>query len=423
MNPHPEHNLFPGDKKIVVTGVGAVCSIGSSVPEIWDGLLSGKSGSRPIQGFDAAGFGPAAAQVQDLPATKTDISPQLAKTMGKHLSLLLKSAGEAFEHSGIQPGTFPPGDAGFFAGMGMVDYSIDDLLPAVRRSLTATNDLDYDNFFSRGYQEIYPLWPLGMLNNVAFCQAAIHFGLQGENCVFSPHGDAGVLALYEAVQVLREGRAKFVAAGGVSEEISPLSIARARLKGVIANRCEPDQEKVNNSVFLGECGAMLILEPLSLAGNRGVKPMAEICGFGFSCEMDTIKGCVSTRAVSSSMQAAFSDAGIGPDNIDLVILGGAGHENALEAVQSVFNVGDRAPVVLTSRQVLGEMYAAAPVMDAIIGMHILASSQIPKALAASLNGNISTAAQVRRGTARVLVHAAGYEGQSASLIIERPAGL
>ena len=81
---------------------------------------------------------------------------------------------------------------GFFAGMGTVDYHLEDLLPAVAKSLSQSGDLDYDRFFSAGYQEIYPLWPLGMLNNVAFCQAAIHFGLRGENAVFSPHGDAGI---------------------------------------------------------------------------------------------------------------------------------------------------------------------------------------------------------------------------------------
>ena len=347
---------------------------------------------------------------------KTDIPHQLAKTMGKHLSLLLKSAGEAFEHSGFRPGTFSPGDAAFFAGMGMVDYSIDDLLPAVRGSLDPTNELDYDRFFSRGYQEIYPLWPLGMLNNVVFCQAAIHFGLQGENCVFSPHGDAGVLALYEAVQVLREGRAKFAAAGGVSEEISPLSLARARLKGVIGNRLE------HGASFLGECGAMLILEPLALAEHRGAKPLAGICGFGFSCEKDMKNGSVSALAASSSIEAALSDAGIGPDGIDLVLLGGSGHENALNAVQSVFNASGNVPIALSSASLLAKLMPPLPIMDAIIGIHILASlAGIPKGLGASLNGNTSAAASLRTGNARVLVHAAGYEGQCASLIIEKPA--
>ncbi len=114
--------------------------------------------------------------------------------MGTHLSLLLVSIREALGNAGIVPEMFEPEDFGFFAGMGMVDYHIEDLLPAVQKSLNQASDLDYDRFFSAGFQEIYPLWPLGMLNNVAFCQAAIHFGLRGENCVFAPHGDAGIQA-------------------------------------------------------------------------------------------------------------------------------------------------------------------------------------------------------------------------------------
>ena len=223
----------PLPDQIVITGLGAVCSLGNSVREICLGLTSGKSGFREIVGLDAGGFGCLAAQVKNLPALKTDIHPQLARSMGTHLSLLLISMEEALGNAAIAPDMFDPGDFGFFAGMGMVDYHIEDLLSSVLKSLSHNGDLDYDRFFSTGYQEIYPLWPLGMLNNVAFCQAAIHFGLQGENCVFSPHGDAGIQAVAEAVKVLGEGKAKVALAGGVGEEVSPLSLARAKLKGLI----------------------------------------------------------------------------------------------------------------------------------------------------------------------------------------------
>jgi 3-oxoacyl-(acyl-carrier-protein) synthase len=83
----------------------------------------------------------------------------------------------------------------------------------------------------------------------------------------------------------------------------------------------------------------------------------------------------------------------------------------MEAVRSLFSATDRRPFVLSSRNILGEIYAAAPVMDAIIAIHIMASSQIPKGLSASQQGNTSAAA-------RVLVHAASYEGQCASMVIE-----
>ena len=256
---------YPLADRVAITGLGAVCSLGNSVPEIVEGFLSGKSGAAEITGFDGGGFGCLAAQVKNLPPFKTDVPPQLSLVMGKHLALLMAAAGEALRRAGIAPGMFAPGDMGFFAGMGMVDYHVEDLLPAVLKSLNRDGDLDYDKFFLDAYREIYPLWPLGMLNNVAFCQASIHFGLGGENSVFCPHGDGGVMAVYEAACVLKEGRAKMALAGGVSEEVSPLALARAKLKRLIGQRAEIAAP----AGFLGESGAMLVLEPHSKAVERG----------------------------------------------------------------------------------------------------------------------------------------------------------
>ena len=83
----------------------------------------------------SASSGFLAAQVKNPPAIKTDIHPQLARSMGKHLSLLLASTEEALGGAGIGSGMFDPQDIGFFAGMGMVDYHVEDLLPAVLKSL------------------------------------------------------------------------------------------------------------------------------------------------------------------------------------------------------------------------------------------------------------------------------------------------
>ncbi len=109
-----------------------------------------------------------------------------------------------FSSRGLENASIPREEIGFFAGMGMVDYEVDDLLPAVLKSLNATGDLDYSAFYSKGYTEIYPLWPLSMLNNISFCQVATSLDLQGENTVFSPHADSGAMAVAEGMKALRD---------------------------------------------------------------------------------------------------------------------------------------------------------------------------------------------------------------------------
>lgn len=416
----PQSRPSPLPDQVVITGLGAVCSLGNSVREICRGLASGESGLREIVGFDAGGFGCLAAQVKDLPSIKTDIHPQLSKSMGTHLSLLLLSMEEALGNAAIVPDMFDPKDFGFFAGMGMVDYHIEDLLSSVLKSLSPGGDLDYDRFFSAGYQEIYPLWPLGMLNNVAFCQAAIHFRLQGENCVFSPHGDAGIQAVAEAVKVLGEGKAKVALAGGVGEEVSPLSLARAKLKGLIgppdlkwgakSANCAP------SGIGLGECGAMLVLEPLQGAVERGANILARVHGFGFSCHRDDKVNFTSRQAICSAMEGALSQAEVRPDQIDLIMLGSY-CQNEIEAVREIFGKEAEAPIAVSSARALGEMLAAGPILNTAIGLSTPDLSTLKMDI-----WQAGASPGIPSSSSLVLVNGLSYEGRCASMIIGKTSG-
>ncbi len=404
--------------------MGAVCSLGNSIMEIGRGLTSGKSGIGEITAFDAGASGFLAAQVKNPPAIKTDIHPQLARSMGKHLSLLLASTQEALGWAGIGSGMFDPQDICFFAGMGMVDYHVEDLVAAVLKSLNQSGDLDYDRFFSAGCQEIYPLWPLGMLNNVVFCQAAIHFGLRGENCVFSPHGDAGIQAVAQAVKILGEGKAKVALAGGVSEEISPLSLARAKLKGLIRppeyKSGAGSQKGAAAGIVLGECGAMLVLEPLSGAIDRGANILARVAGFGFACEKERGGDFASRQAIFSAINGALSQAELGAGQIDLIMFGSLS-QNELEAVREIFDMDLEAPIMVATAKTLGETLAAGPILNTAIGLSIPDLAVLPRDLCPYL--------PLRGGpprgpsnTSRVLINGISYEGRCASMVVEKTAG-
>ncbi|MGC9195381.1 MAG: beta-ketoacyl synthase N-terminal-like domain-containing protein [Syntrophobacteraceae bacterium] len=385
---------------VAITGLGAVCSLGNSVQEIVEALLCARSAA-----VEVPEFGCFAAKAQNLSAIKTDVPPQLARTMGKHLSLLMASVGEALGAASIDQAMFDPGDMGFFAGMGMVDYHVEDLLPAVLRSLKGDGAIDYDRFFLQGYREIYPLWPLGMLNNVAFCQASIHFGLRGENSVFCPHGDAGVRAVYEAACAVEEGRAKIALAGGVSEEISPLSLARAKLKGVIGPHIP--------AAFLGEAGAMMVLEPFATAVGRGASILGRTLGFGFSSERSNDGRFASKQAISSAIGAALADAGLAPAGIDLVMLSSF-NESELEAVREVFAFQAARPVIVAAPYVVGDTLAAGPALNAAIALSISGAAKFSPNL-----GLFAREGDLKAFTlGRVLINGISCEGGCGSMIIE-----
>ncbi|MBI5408741.1 MAG: hypothetical protein HZA14_05185 [Nitrospirae bacterium] len=398
--------------KVVITGMGIVSSLGLTAAETWDALLSGKCGILPIADFDVSGFGcKSAAQVHGLNPSELGVHPRDARIMDKHSHMLLKCGQDAFREGGMV-GLLPE-DIGFFAGMGMVDYKIDDLMPAVLKSLDSHGDLNYDSFYTGAYQEIFPLWPLSMLNNISFCQIAINLGIKGENTVFSPHADSGAQAIIEGVNTILGKKAQAVLAGGVSEKVSPLSTARASWFGA--------------SSPLGEGCGVIALELLSSAKQRGVPYFAAITGYACTFGKDERSNCPTAEAVSNAMEQALAKASLKPSDIDLVIAHGDGTDigdrNEIEAIHHTFSKCIDKINAYSSKGALGHMLAGAPAVDVILGAYIIQHGIIP---AVCNTGSIDKSVKfnlvkepLKADVKRVLINSFSCEGQCVSLIIEK----
>ncbi|MEW6713569.1 MAG: beta-ketoacyl synthase N-terminal-like domain-containing protein [Nitrospirota bacterium] len=411
------------DDRVVITGTGMVTSLGLSASETWNALLAGKSGIKPIDDFDAGGFDcRAAAQVNGLNPSDLGIHPRDARIMDKHSFMLMKCSHDAYRESRIDRASIEGEDIGFFAGMGMVDYNRDDLLPALLKSRDADGNLDYKKFFSGAYQEIHPLWPLSMLNNISFSQVAISLDIRGENAVFAPHADSGAAAIAEAVRALFERKAKIAIAGGVSEKVSPSSLARADLAGILSKAgnkreaaCRPFSAD-RNGTLLGEGCGILALELLSSAHARRASCKAMITGYGFAFD-----------ALSIAMRSAIENAGLIPSDIDVVIAHGdgthSGDKNEAEAINQIFSDCMEKIFVYSSKGALGNMFAGAPAVNIILGVHMLEHGLIPATLNAmpldkSVRFNLVHDKPLRASPKRIMVNSQSYEGQCASLIIE-----
>lgn len=172
---------------VVITGRAIVTPLGDCLESTWTALLSGTSGIGPITAFDASGFPcQLAASVSGINPESLDLPRRESRIMDLHSLILMKCAQEAMRDAALSGEGDSGLEIGFFAGIGMVDYRTDDLTGAVSASLDETRQIDYQRFYERAYQEIFPLWPLAMLNNIALCQVAVKLGLRGENSVFSP---------------------------------------------------------------------------------------------------------------------------------------------------------------------------------------------------------------------------------------------
>lgn len=429
---------------VVITGAGITTSLGHTVADVWAALLSGQTGIGPYQ-FHTAGVSsgsPActedgiAAPVSGLDPAGLGIHPRDARIMGKHAHMLIKASRDAHAAAGVARTAVTPEDIGFYAGMGMVDYAVDDLLPCVLKSLDEDGSIDYDRFYASGYREIYPLWPLSMLNNISFCQAAIGLVIRGENTVFSPHADSGALAVAEGVRTILESRALVVLAGGVSEVVSPLSLARGNFFNILATgsggktgqaaHCSPFGSNRQGTI-LGEGCGMITLELRSNADNRGAAYGAMITGYGLSCGRDDQASCPSVSGIRAAMLNALTAAELGPEDIDLIIAHGdgtlRGDRNEAEAIRQVFAGDTGQPPVYSSKAALGNLLAGAAAVDIILGMCMIEQGTVPPVAGSyvpdsSLKLTLADGRSVSPGPRRILINALSYEGQCSSLILE-----
>ncbi len=422
------------ENRVVITGAGIVCSLGSGVSEVWEALSSGKTGIKSIEGFDPRGFGCAfAAQVQPLNPADLGIHPRDSRIMDTHSYLLMKGCRDAFHQSHLEDALIPREEIGLFAGMGMVDYEAEDLLPAVLKSLNGAGDLDYSAFYSKGYTEIYPLWPLSMLNNISFCQVAMSLDIQGENTVFSPHADSGAMAVAEGLKALWDQRARVVLCGGVSEKVNPFSLGRAHLNGIL-NTTDPQNNQLcrpfdtgRKGTVLGEGCGVIALELESSARKRGVTCLASMTGYGSACEAEGRSSGPTARALGIAMREALERGGHKASDIGIVIAHGdgtvAGDRNEIEAIHTVFsNCIDRV-YVFSSKGSLGHLLAGAPLVDAILGISMLRTGFVPRTLHTSspeptIRFPLVYREPLRVDPRRILVNCQSYEGQAASLILE-----
>jgi 3-oxoacyl-[acyl-carrier-protein] synthase II len=382
--------LYP---PIAITAIGTVLPVGVDLDDLLETLTSNSDMPNPIPLEDF--FQISTHSLCEIGPSDLKIHPKEARIMDKHSLMLLKASEEAYGQSGLS--SYDAEDRGLFAALGMVDYRIEDLLPAVKKSING-GILDYRTFFKKGYQEIYPLWPLSMLNNIALCQVAIRLSIRGENAVFSPHSDASLWAVHEAAMALARGHCRGALSGGVSEVVSLNSLIRYVLSNTNHSRLMGQAIYEAVPYKMAEGSAILAIERLCDANQRGAIPIAMIAGFGSAFGFDDTHAGPTMEAIKQSMQVALKAAGIGPSEVDVLF---SHHDqripegvNEKAAIDSLFA---KAMTVCCTKPKVGDMLSGAGAFDIALAVAMLQSKKLGYALinAFSVEGNV--ASMVLRG--------------------------
>ncbi len=355
------------DKKIVVTGIGIVSSIGTGRETFWNNLLDGRSGISSVTSFDTADYPSSfGSEIKNFQAEKHvfHIDPS---TIGRTSQMSIAAARLAIKDARLDLNAINLERAGISMGTtsgeaGEIERFDDHLM---------------DGSLDRIGKEFINLYPC----HVIPAHVANEFGFAGFNTMIPTACAAGGYAISHAFDVLRGGRADIMLAGG-ADSFSRITYSGFTRLGVVApEKCQPF-DKDRKGMIPGEGAAILVLEPLSSALKRKANIYAEISGYGLSCDAYHIasphpEGDGAVRA----MNKALKNAGIVAKDVHYVSAHGTGTitNDMCEtiAVKRVF--GEYAPrtPISSIKSMIGHTMGAASAIEAAVCCLTISTNRIP----------------------------------------------
>lgn len=347
-------------RRVVITGMGMVTSLGHNVQQTWDAILKGKSGVSTIETFDASAFATKiSASIKGF-----DVSPYLAEKEARKLDTFIQygmAAGiQAVEDSGIEVTDENAGRIGCIIGSGIGGLS------TIEETSVTVNE--------RGPRRISPFFVPSAIINMVAGNLSIRYGFKGINLAVTTACTTGTHAIGLAAREIMYGMADAVVAGGAEMASCPVGIGGfAAARALSKRNDEPEKasrpwDKDRDGFVLGDGAGILMLESLEHAKARGANIYAELAGFGTSGDAYHIT-LPSGDGAQSSMLNALKDAGVSPDDMNYINAHGtstpAGDEVEAQAVRKVFGVQADKLAVSSTKSMVGHLLGAAGAVEAI----------------------------------------------------------
>ena len=297
-------------KKVVVTGMGAITPIGNTVNEFWDGIKNGKIGIDKITKFNTEEYDvKLAAEVKGFLA-KECMEFKLAKRMSPFSQYAVCASREAWEQARLSIEKENPYRIGACIGSGV--GGIRDM------------EIEQQRLTEKGPSRIKPLLVPMMISNMASGNVAIDLGLKGKCINVVTACATGTHSIGEAYRTIQIGDADVMLAGGTESSITPLVVAgfnnlTALTKSTDKTRASIPFDKDRSGFVIGEGAGIVVLEELEHAIKRGAKILAEVVGYGATCDAYHITSPAENgEGAAKAMELAIKEAGAKPEDVDYI---------------------------------------------------------------------------------------------------------
>ena len=347
------------NRRVVVTGMGAITPIGNSVEEFWNGIKEGKTGFGPITYFDTADYRcKLAAEVKDFDPTQY-MDKKSARRMEQFCQFAVAAAGQAITDAGLTMEQEDPYMVGCSVGSGIGS------LQAMER--------EYDRLKEKGPGRVGPMLVPLMISNMAAGNVSIAYGLKGKSLNVVTACATGTHSIGEAYRTIQYGDADVMIAGGTESSITPIGIAGFSALTALSFSEDPERasipfDKERNGFVMGEGSAIVVLEELEHAKRRGAKIYAELTGYGCSSDAYHITSPAEDGSgAATAMLNALKDGGVEPEELTYINAHGTStHHNDLfetRAIKLAFGEHAYDLKINSTKSMVGHLLGAAGAVE------------------------------------------------------------
>lgn len=406
-------------RRVVVTGMGVISPIGNTVEEFWNNIKEKTVGIGPLTKFDTNDYKvKLAAEVKEFDPFKY-MDKKEAKRMERFSQYAVAAATEAIEQSGINLEQENRERMGVSVGCGI--GSLDVMEDAHKRLL------------EKGPGRVQPLLVPLMITNMAAGNVAIAFGLKGKCTNVVTACATGTHAIGEAMRAIQCGDADVMVAGGTEAAISPIGISGFSALKALTTSEDPKRasipfDKERSGFVMGEGAGILVLESLEHAKARGAQILAELGGYGATCDAYHITSpCEDGDGAARSMKLAMEEAGLSPKDIQYINAHGTStHHNDLFETRSIKKAFGKEAYQLninSTKSMTGHMLGAAGAVECIVCVKTVMEDYIHATVGLrdteeEMDLNYTKEA-VNREVKAAISNSLGFGGHNGSLLIKK----
>ncbi len=361
------------ERRVVITGIGAITPIGNNVKEFWEGIKTSKCGIDKITLFDTNGY------KVNLAAEVKNYNPEeyfdrkQAKRLERFTQFGVIAAREAFEDSGITKENTDMEKVGVIVGSGIGGLR--------------TIELETQKLQEKGPDRVSPMYIPMAISNMAAGNIAIELGAKGESEAIVTACASATHAIGQSYRMIKHGYEDVIIAGGAESSITPSGIAGfTNMKALSTtqdkNRASIPFDKERNGFVMGEGAGILILEELEHAKKRNAKIYAEIIGYGATSDSYHITSPLPNgEGGAKAMIKAIKDANIKPEQIDYINVHGTSTplNDSCEtaAIKTALGASSKTVKVSSTKGNTGHLLGAAGGVEAVACIKAIENSYIP----------------------------------------------